>query len=115
MADVGVVLKVPQDLHAQLRQACAKHDRSMQKVLLSLIDGWLASGAPDPGGYRYGSADVRPHASEDLQARQAIVDLAGELKRLEARLSVIESSPKGEQKPDFEAFFEQLRSASQSC
>lgn len=115
MNDVGVVLKVPQGLHAQLRQACAKHDRSMQKVLVSLIDGWLASGAPDPGGFRYGSADVRPHASEDLQARQAIVDLAAELKHLEARLGVVESSSKGTQKLDLDAFSELLHSASRSA
>ncbi len=114
MSDVGVVLRVPQDLHGQLKQACAKHDRSMQKVVIALIESWLANGAPDPGSFGYEWAEARPHSGEDTQARQAIVDLGAELKRVEARLSLLESTSKGDQKPDFEAFYKQLRNEAKS-
>jgi hypothetical protein len=48
MAEVGVILKLPKDIHARLKGVCAKQDRSMQKVILSLIEGWVENGAQAP-------------------------------------------------------------------
>lgn len=93
MAEVGVVLKVPQPTHTRFKEACAKHDRSMQKVLLSLIEGWVANGAPDPSSYGQSDASQR-HSTQDLKARQAIVDLASEFKKLQDRLDALEKSVK---------------------
>ena len=113
MAEVGVVLKVPQATHARLKEACAKHDRSMQKVLLSLIEGWVANGAPDPGGYGRKSAASLQSSGQDLKARQAIVDLASELKKLQNRLEVLERSakPGPVDRLEFDAFYDALRQA----
>ncbi len=111
MAEVGVVLKVPQSTHARFKEACAKHDRSMQKVLLSLIEGWVASGAQDPG--TYGRISDPPHQNqvEDLKARQAIVELAAALKKLQDRLAELKQA--GQSAPidrhDFEALYASMR------
>ena len=75
MAEVGVVLKVPQPTHTRFKEACAKHDRSMQKVLLSLLEGWVANGAPDPSSYGGKSEGTKQHSAEDLKARRAIVEV----------------------------------------
>ena len=94
MAEIGVVLKVPQATHARFKEACAKHDRSMQKVLLGLIEGWVANGAPDPSSYGRKSDGSPQHSMQDLKARQAIIDLASELKKLQDRLDALEKSVK---------------------
>lgn len=86
MAEVGVVLKVPQATHARFKEACAKHDRSMQKVLLSLIEGWVANDAPAPSSYGRKLDGSQQQSTEDLKARQAIVDLASTLQKLQVRL-----------------------------
>lgn len=72
MNDIGVVLRVPGGTHSKLKNACAKHDRSMQKIVLSLIEDWIANGSPDP------------HASD------GIAILTSEVKKLEARLNKLE-------------------------
>lgn len=113
MAEVGVVLKVPQPTHTRFKEACAKHDRSMQKVLLSLIEGWVANGAPDPGAYGRKSDALQQNSTQDLKARQAIVDLASELKKLQVRLAALEhmAQPLPDDRPDFDAFYDNLRHA----
>jgi hypothetical protein len=87
MPDVGVVLKVPEEIHAKLRRACSKHDRSMQKVLLCLIEGWMANGAPDP--IHYGKPREQTEAI-DRKARESILRLANEFDSLKNRLAVVE-------------------------
>lgn len=113
MAEVGVVLKVPQPTHTRFKDACAKHDRSMQKVLLSLIEGWVANGAPDPGAYGRKTEASNLNITQDLKARQAIVDLASELKKLQDRLEALEhsSQPAPVNRPAFDAFCDALRQA----
>lgn len=113
MAEVGVVLKVPQQTHARFKEACAKHDRSMQKILLSLIEGWVADGAPDPGTYGSKIDGSFQESGKDLKARQAIVDLATELKKVQARLAVLEQHAQAVSvdQPNFDAFYDALREA----
>jgi hypothetical protein len=113
VAEVGVVLKVPQPTHTRFKEACAKHDRSMQKVLLSLIEGWVANGAPDPSSYGSKSDGSKQLSAEDLKARQAIVDLASTLQKMQVRLELLEHSaqPAPDDRPDFEAFYDALRQA----
>jgi hypothetical protein len=113
MAEVGVVLKVPQSTHTRFKEACAKHDRSMQKVLLSLIEGWVANGAPDPSSYGGKSDGSNQLSAEDLKARQAIVDLASALQKLQVRLEELEHSARSapDEVPNFEAFYDALRQA----
>ena len=92
MAEVGVVLKVPQDTHAKLKAACNKHDRSMQKVLLALIEGWVANGAPDP--ITYGNPlDVGcdERGAVDIEARQGLKLLTKDLNSLTDRFKVLET------------------------
>ena len=48
MNDVGVVLKLPRGLHAKVKKACQKQDRSMQKMLVKLISNWVEEGAVNP-------------------------------------------------------------------
>jgi hypothetical protein len=50
-SNVGLVLHLPQELHAEFKAASYKHERSMQKVALFLIKGWLSDGSPEPSTY----------------------------------------------------------------
>lgn len=72
MSDIGVVLRVSKETHSKLRSACAKHDRSMQKIVLSLIEDWIANGSPDP------------------RTSDEIAILTSEVKKLETRLNKLE-------------------------
>lgn len=113
MAEVGVVLKVPQPTHTRFKEACAKHDRSMQKVLLSLMEGWVANGAPDPSSYGGKAEGSKQVSAADLKARQAIIDLSSSLQKLKVRLQELEHSALAapDDGANFEAFFGALRQA----
>jgi hypothetical protein len=113
MAEVGVVLKVPQPTHTRFKEACAKHDRSMQKVLLSLIQGWVANGAPDPSSYGGKAEGSKQVSAADLKARESIIALASSLQKLQVRLEELEHSALTalDDRPDFEAFYDDLRQA----
>jgi hypothetical protein len=45
---IGIVLHAPTKTHSELKEACSRHQRSIQKTLLALVEQWLANGAPDP-------------------------------------------------------------------
>ena len=90
MADVGVVLRVPEVTHAKLKAGCAKHDRSMQKVLVALIEGWVANGAPDPSTYGQHQPSNRDQAGIDHEARANIIRFGEILKKLSARVDALE-------------------------
>jgi len=90
MADVGVVLRVPEVTHAKLKAACAKHDRSMQKVLVSLIEGWVANGAPEPSTYGKRQGTDRDQAGIDHEARAGLTRLGEAFKRLSDRVTGLE-------------------------
>jgi len=85
----------------------------MQKVLLSLIEGWVANGAPAPSSYGSQSDGSKKVSAEDPKARRAIVELASALQKMQVRLELLEHSaqPDSDVRPDFEAFYNALRQA----
>lgn len=91
MSEIGVVLRVPQGTHAKFKVGCAKNDRSMQKVLLALIEGWVANGTPDPTNYgKQHENSGEGSAGLDRVARDGIIQVAKELNRIKERLTALE-------------------------
>ena len=88
MSEIGVVLRVPQGTHAKLKAGCAKNDRSMQKVLVALIEGWVANGAPDPSTY---GQPQEKSTNVDAEAREGLVRLGKEFKKLNDRITALEA------------------------
>ena len=91
MAGKSVLLKLTPEAHAQVLGASERHQRSMQKLLVALIEGWLAQGAPDPIEFapeRAGTASTpaAPPAADgaDQQARQAIDLMAQKILELQS-------------------------------
>ena len=90
MAAKSVLLKLSAESHAQVMQASEQHQRSMQKLLVALIEDWLAQGAPDPVEFtpkpgvqaqeRRSAGSVK---AVDQKARQAIDLLAQHVLKLQ--------------------------------
>ena len=81
MAAKSVLLKLSPEVHAQVLAASSRHQRSMQKLLVALIEGWLAQGAQDPVDFAAGASKQAQESDKvdfvdtvDQQARQ-VVDL----------------------------------------
>ena len=110
MSDIGVLVKVPAELHNALKRASAQHQRSMQKVMVALLEGWIESGAPDPLNYGRSPGKSGQGSMEDSGARKALLQVAAELKELKQRVAHLEQDEPGKPKQslDFEAFFEAL-------
>ena len=79
----SILLKVSPDTHAEIQEAANRHQRSMQKVLVSLIESWLANGAPDPHLYIPSEAEQPPEHGTDPEARAAIDAMAEKLRNLQ--------------------------------
>ncbi len=78
MAAKSILLKVSPEAHAGIREAAGRHRRSMQGVLVALIERWLQAGGPDPLQF-----DVeKPQA-----ATAATVDRVSDLQELGLRLT----------------------------
>lgn len=93
MSEVGLVLRVPEETHRKLKSACARHDRSMQKVVLALIEGWVANGSPDPSSYgREVVSRIDHERGIDIKARHALQDLSQTMKSLTDRIDKYESA-----------------------
>ena len=91
MADIGVLVKVSAETHVQLKKACGKHQRSIQKVMLALLEGWLANGAPDPLEYGSpGGGEPVQHTFADQAARESILKLASDIEGLKSKLKALE-------------------------
>jgi len=77
MSEVGIVVKVSPEIHSQLKDACQQNKRSMARVVVALIEGWLENGAPDPFGYgsQEPEAKANPEAEEEsvISALQELV------------------------------------------
>ena len=117
MSEIGVLVKVPAELHSAFKRASGQHQRSMQKVMVALLEGWIESGAPDPLSYGSGQHKAGKQSStEDLGARQALLQVATELKELKQRVAQLEQDEptKSKQSLNFEAFFEALGEAAGS-
>ena len=114
MSEIGVLVKVPAELHSAFKRASGQHQRSMQKVMVALLEGWIESGAPDPLSYGRGQHHSGQQSStEDIGARQALLQVASELKELKQRIALLEQDEpsKAKQSLNFEAFFEALGEA----
>lgn len=116
MSEIGVLVKVPAELHSAFKRASGQHQRSMQKVMVALLEGWIESGAPDPLNYGSGQHQAGQQSSiEDIGARQALLQVAAELKELKQRVAQLEQvePSKAKQSLNFEAFFEALGEAAE--
>ena len=54
MDQVGVLIKLSPEIHSELKKGCSHHERSLQKTIAVLLQGWIQNGMPDP--LTYGSA-----------------------------------------------------------
>ena len=100
MSDIGVLVKVPTELHAELKRASLRHKRSMQKVVLALLEGWIERGAPDPLTYGDSKGTAEESVVKDSEARDAMVLMAKQLLQVNQRMKAIEEElerEKGEQ------------------
>ena len=115
MSESGVLVKVPTELHSALKRASTQHQRSMQKVMVALLEGWIDNGAPDPLSYGGSQGQAAQGSIEDSGARKALLQVATELKELKQRIAHLEKdeAAKPKQSLDFEAFFEALCEAAE--
>lgn len=90
MSEIGVLVKVPAELHAELKRASLRHKRSMQKVVLALLEGWIERGAPDPLKYGETKGTAEEPLVKDPEAREAMVLLAKQLTQVNQRMKAIE-------------------------
>ncbi len=72
MAAKSILLKVTPEVHAQIQEAAGRHGRSMQNVLVALIERWLDEGGPDPKVFDLGQPHSAPGEGVDREARRAI-------------------------------------------
>ena len=88
MPGKSVLLKLSPEAHAQVLSASERHQRSMQKLLVALIEGWLAQWAPDPVEFAaepaVAPAPSRAGEGMDQRARQAIDLLAQRMLKLQS-------------------------------
>lgn len=75
MSEIGIVVKVPAEIHSRLKEACQKNKRSMAKVVEALIESWLRNGAPDP----YGWNGAQHRESEPKNTKESVESLLVEL------------------------------------
>lgn len=61
----------------------------MQKVVLALIEGWVANGSPDPLTYGKESGETETNGI-DIEARQGLLRLNNEILALKDRIVKIE-------------------------
>ena len=90
-----MLLKLSPEAHAQVLGASERHQRSMQKLLVALIEGWLAKGAPDPVEFAAepaaaASASPRSVDGVDARARQAIDLLAQQMLKLQSSVQELQ-------------------------
>ena len=87
MAVKSVLLKLSPRAHGQIVNAALVHNRSMHSELVSLIESWLAAGAPDPvtffGAQPGESADDSQKGAVDIGARTAIEGLTRKLRDIQ--------------------------------
>jgi len=116
MSEIGVLVKVPEELHSKFKRASARHQRSMQKVMVALLEGWIENGAPDPLVYGSHGAPNSSTCSEDIEARKALIQVAAEIKDLKERLAIVERARPREKKGklNLDAFYDALNEVASS-
>jgi hypothetical protein len=80
MLDASIMVRVSTETHNQLKEACQQNKRSMQSVVVALIEGWLENGAPEPFGYGAEKTDSKP-----IKAEESLEDLLHEVNSLNTR------------------------------
>ncbi len=83
----GLLIKVSPETHAGLQTAAARHQRSMQNVLVALIERWLAVGAPDPLQFDMATPPLVPPDVVDREARRAIEALVERVHLLQEQVN----------------------------
>jgi hypothetical protein len=87
MAAKSLLLKVSPEVHTGIQVAAGRHRRSMQGVLVVLIERWLAAGGPDPLLFDVEKAQVDSTVLVDPEARQAIEALVERVAVLQEQVS----------------------------
>lgn len=98
MASKSILLKVSPEVHNGIQEAAGRHQRSMQSVLVALIEGWLQAGGPDPLQFNVEKPQPASGAAVDRQARRAIealVERVSDLQEQVLRLTA-SSDPEGQ-------------------
>lgn len=90
MSAKSILLKVTPEVHAAIQEAAGRHQRSMQNVLVALIERWLAAGGPDPLQFDLVAPQAASGEVVDREARLAIEALVERVQLLQEQ--VISSS-----------------------
>jgi hypothetical protein len=93
MVSKSILLKVSPEAHAGIQEAAGRHQRSMQVVLVALIERWLAAGGPDPLQFDMGQPAAAPSSGEvvDREARRAIKALVERVGDLQDQVLALEA------------------------
>ena len=98
MAAKSVLLKLSPEVHAQVLAASSRHQRSMQKLLVALIESWLAQGAQDPVDFAAGASKQAQESDNvdfvdtvDQQARQVVDLLSQRIMTMQDELQELQS------------------------
>jgi len=92
MLDAAIMVRVSTETHNQLKEACQQNKRSMQSVVVALVEGWLENGAPEPFGYGAQKTESKPEKSDksldDLQL-ELVLRNARDIERQGLRLELL--------------------------
>lgn len=86
MAAKSILLKVSPEVHTGIQEAAGRHQRSMQSVLVALIEGWLQAGGPDPLQFDVEKPQPASSAAVDREARRAIEALVERVSDLQEQV-----------------------------
>jgi len=97
MAVKSVLLKLSPEAHGQVVNAALVHNRSMHSELVSLVESWLAAGAPDPVTFFDAQAGESAAGSQkgavDIGARTAIEEMTRKLRDIQQHVLGIDAPP----------------------
>ncbi len=86
MAAKSILLKVSPEVHAGIQEVAGRHQRSMQGVLVALIESWLQAGGPDPLQFDMQNPQAASGAAVDREARRAIEALVERVSDLQEQV-----------------------------
>ena len=92
MAVKSILLKVSPEAHAGIQEAAGRHQRSMQGVLVALIESWLQAGGPDPLQFDVVKPQPASGAAVDRDARRAIEALVERVSDLQEQVQRLTAS-----------------------
>lgn len=92
MAAKSILLKVSPEAHAGIQEAAGRHQRSMQGVLVALIESWLQAGGPDPLQFDVEKPQPASGVAVDREARRAIEALVERVSDLQEQVLKLTAS-----------------------